>query len=425
MAGTSNITNSESIMFADNASFDGTERGGKMNADGQLWIGSTSLPHVRLGSITSPDSTLTISYASPNITIETNGSIIGGTITGNTGGAIPPTAGNWNVVTDNATVLFSGAGSTLTQDFGLTNLFLGSEGPSITSAMENVAVGFEALNNVTQGVFNVCIGYKAGREGIDASLNVFIGREAGKTTSTGTANNALGANALALNNGDNNTAIGYNAMSTATAASNNVVVGHASLAGISNGSHNTCIGPSAFNGNSLTGSDSSNILIGNAGTAGNNNKIRIGTSGSGSGQQNQCFIAGISGVSVASSLPVIIDSNGQLGTSAGGGMTWTEVTGTSQNAAVGFGYIANNVALVTITLPANFAVGDVVRVAGLGAGLWRLAANTGDIINFGSSPTSAGGSLTAINRYDAVEVLGVATNSTWNVLSVQGNLSIA
>ncbi len=109
----------------------------------------------------------------------------------------------------------------------------------------------------------------------------------------------------------------------------------------------------------------------------------------------------------------------------GGGITWTEVTGTSQNAAVNNGYVANNAGLVTVTLPANFAIGDIVRIAGLGAGLWRLTANTGDVINFGNQATSAGGSLTATNRYDCVEVVGVATNSTWVVLSSVGNLTVA
>jgi len=47
MGGFSSITGQETIMFADNASFDGTDRGGRMTTDGQLWIGSTAAPHVR------------------------------------------------------------------------------------------------------------------------------------------------------------------------------------------------------------------------------------------------------------------------------------------------------------------------------------------------------------------------------------------
>lgn len=112
-------------------------------------------------------------------------------------------------------------------------------------------------------------------------------------------------------------------------------------------------------------------------------------------------------------------------TPTGGGFIWSEITGTSQSAAVGHGYVANNAGLVTITLPASFALGDVIRIAGLGTGLWSLVANTGNIINFGSFPTSAGGSLTATNRYDAIEVVGLITNTTWGVISSIGNLTIA
>jgi hypothetical protein len=75
MAGSSNITGDESIIYADNASFDGTERGGKLTTNGQLWIGSTASPHVKKGSITSPSGTLSIGYSSPNITLD----LLGGT----------------------------------------------------------------------------------------------------------------------------------------------------------------------------------------------------------------------------------------------------------------------------------------------------------------------------------------------------------
>jgi hypothetical protein len=49
MGGFSSVTGDETIMFADNASFDGTQRGGKITTDGQLWIGSTASPHVKKG----------------------------------------------------------------------------------------------------------------------------------------------------------------------------------------------------------------------------------------------------------------------------------------------------------------------------------------------------------------------------------------
>ena len=74
MPGFTSITGEESIMFADNASFNGTDRGGAMTADGQLWIGhAAGSPFVGLGVLTSPLGTLSIGYSYPNITLDSVG----------------------------------------------------------------------------------------------------------------------------------------------------------------------------------------------------------------------------------------------------------------------------------------------------------------------------------------------------------------
>jgi len=96
--GFSFVTGLETIMHADNASFDGTSRGGAMTTNAQLWIGSTAARHVKVGTLTSPDSSITFGYSSPNITAVVNGAIVGQTITGDSGGALSPTAGNWNIL---------------------------------------------------------------------------------------------------------------------------------------------------------------------------------------------------------------------------------------------------------------------------------------------------------------------------------------
>src|SRR5262249_35859089 len=62
-------------------------------------------------------------------------------------------------------------------------------------------------------------------------------------------------------------------------------------------------------GQNLT-TGSNNIDISNAGAANESNKIRIGTSGT----HTNTFIAGISGVTVAGGVGVIIDARGHLGT---------------------------------------------------------------------------------------------------------------
>lgn len=103
MGGFSSITGDETIVNADNASFDGTERGGKMTTNGQLWIGSTAARHVKLGTITSPGNTITIGYSSPNITLDVSGGAAVAKLTpnenfdGSAATPIVPQAGNINV----------------------------------------------------------------------------------------------------------------------------------------------------------------------------------------------------------------------------------------------------------------------------------------------------------------------------------------
>ncbi len=89
--------------------------------DGQLIIGSTAgVPAA--ASITSSDSSVTITPGSNSISLTVSGgATVGKTITGNTGGALSPTAGNWNIVGTGSTTA-AGSGSTLTvQLTGLTN----------------------------------------------------------------------------------------------------------------------------------------------------------------------------------------------------------------------------------------------------------------------------------------------------------------
>lgn len=115
-----------------------------------------------------------------------------------------------------------------------------------------------------------------------------------------------------------------------------------------------------------------------------------------------------------------------IASSGGSGMAWTEVTGTSQSAAVNNGYIANNAGLVTVTIPTTAAVGDIVRVVGKGAGLFKIAQNASEIIHFGNATTTTGtgGSLTATHRYDAIDLICIVANTEWNVISSIGNFTI-
>lgn len=113
--------------------------------------------------------------------------------------------------------------------------------------------------------------------------------------------------------------------------------------------------------------------------------------------------------------------------SGGTGISWTEITGTSQTAAVNTGYIANNAGLVTVTLPATATLGSIIRVAGYGAGGWEIAQSAGQQIVYGDITTTEGvsGSLASINRYDAVELLCVVANTKFVVISGVGTVEVA
>ena len=131
----------------------------------------------------------------------------------------------------------------------------------------------------------------------------------------------------------------------------------------------------------------------------------------------------LGGVKIGSGITI---TDGVISTSGGGGITWNEVTGTAQAAAADNGYICNNAALVTVTLPSTCAVGKTIRIAGKGTGLWKIAQNAGQIIYFGDQNTTSGtaGYLAAQNQYDSIELLCITANTTFNVISAVGNITV-
>jgi hypothetical protein len=178
---------------------------------------------------------------------------------------------------------------------------------SNTEGFYNTANGFDALFSNTGGSFNTANGDSALLSNTTGSLNTANGDSALYHNTTGSDNTANGDNALASNTtGNNNTAIGEEALLNNTTGSNNTAIGISALAN-NTGSSNIALGVSA-GFNHTTGSN--NIDIGNLGVAGKSNVIRIGTNGT----QKNAYIAGISGVTVAGGVGVIIDSNGHLGT---------------------------------------------------------------------------------------------------------------
>ena len=109
-----------------------------------------------------------------------------------------------------------------------------------------------------------------------------------------------------------------------------------------------------------------------------------------------------------------------------GGMSWTEVTGTTAALLVDNGFIANNAGLVTLTLPATGAVGDVIKVDGKGAGGWLIAQNASQTVHFlaQTTTTGVGGSLASTTQFDCVTYRCITANAQWLVESAVGNLTV-
>jgi hypothetical protein len=194
-----------------------------------------------------------------------------------------------------------------------------------TTGFSNTAIGFLALNSNTTGILNTAVGLQALNSNTTGSANTACGLLALGGNTTGMNNTAIGIDALLLNTtGYNNTASGFGVLENNETGFNQVATGFDALFNNTTGSRNTAEGYEAlFNnttginnialgflagGNLTTGNN--NIDIGNKGVAGEANAIRIGKVGT----QQATFIAGISGVTVAGGVGVIIDNNGHLGT---------------------------------------------------------------------------------------------------------------
>lgn len=179
---------------------------------------------------------------------------------------------------------------------------------SLTSGQANTANGAFALTANTEGSGNTGTGaysLYSNTTGID---NTAHGYTALENSTTGNYNTANGFAALQLSTtGSSNTANGYGALYQNTTGASNTADGVNALNSNTTGSNNTALGNGA--GSNLT-TGNNNINIGNAGVAAEANTTRIGTVGT----QTAAYVAGVSGVTVPSSAPVVVDANGHLGT---------------------------------------------------------------------------------------------------------------
>ena len=130
---------------------------------------------------------------------------------------------------------------------------------SLTTGNDNAAFGRRSLTSLVDGDGNLSIGAAAMDKAVSAFSNTAIGKEALRENLNGVGNVAIGAQALQNNQGDQNMAIGYQALYGSRTGSDNIALGYRA------GTRNQ--------------SGSNNVYIGNPGTNDEEGVIRIGTEG--------------------------------------------------------------------------------------------------------------------------------------------------
>jgi hypothetical protein len=205
---------------------------------------------------------------------------------------------------------------------------------SVITGSANTAVGWFALFSNAENSFNTATGAGALLFNT-ADNNTAFGAAALLFNTTAANNTAVGTAALLNNNAVENTAIGHEALNANTSGNDNAAGGLFALFNNVDGSSNTAFGTAALRDNVSGGNNqafgrgalrfttgSNNIGIGReAGTnmTTGDNVISIGSLGDGTAftASDRCFIGNIRGVVVGNldGIPVIVDSDGQLGTS--------------------------------------------------------------------------------------------------------------
>ena len=203
-------------------------------------IGTSSSPQFARILNSSIGSTNLLLGTSTGANLTTGG---GNTLIGQgSGNAI--TTGTFNIGLGTNT--YGGSG-TMTQN-SAQNIAIGNSAlfSATTTANNNVACGYQALQTLTDGNNNTAVGVQAGQAVIGGIRNTLIGNSAGYSVSSGSYNTLVGASpSFVLTTGSFNTSLGYLAGQSLITGSNNLHLGYNTQASSSSVNNEIVIGNSS------------------------------------------------------------------------------------------------------------------------------------------------------------------------------------
>lgn len=350
-----------------------------VGTNGQVLIGATAADPA-FATLTSSDSSISFTTGANTLSLQVaGGSTTIKTITGNSGGAESPSAGNFNILgTGSITV----AGSANTETIQLTGL---------TNHALQIGAGTATLTQLGAGTTGQIL-----QTNTTADPTWSTATYPSVATGTGTILRADGTNWVA-------TTATYPATTTINqllySSSNNVIAGLST----------------ANRGVLTTGATGIPVITALA----TDGQLIIGST---AGAPAAASLSAGSGISITpGSNSITIAATGAAG------LAWTDVTGASQTIVAGNGYLSDRAGAVAFTLPASGTIGDIFAIVGV-QGSWNIVQNANQQIKFGSSATTVGatGSIASTNAGDCIECVATNTSAStvWRVRSSVGNLTV-
>lgn len=434
-----------------------------VGTNGQVLIGATTADPA-FATLTSSDSSISFTTGANTLSLQVaGGSTVVKTITGNSGGAESPSAGNFNILGTGSITVAGSANTETVQLTGLTNHSVQVGAGTATLTQLSVGTSGQVLIGATTAdpafatltSSDSSISFTTGANTL--SLQVSGGSTVIKTITgnTGGAESPSSGNFNVLGTGSITVAGTANTETVQlTGLTNHAVLVGAGTATITN------VGPTSTAGqvlqsagasadpafstatypltttiNQILYSSSANTVSGLA-TA-NNGVLTTGTGGipvitalssngqliigSGSGAPTAATLsagAGISITNAANSITIAV---------SGGGTTWTDVTTSTQALVIANGYVTDRAGGVTYTLPSTAALGDEIIILGK-LGAWTIAQNANQQILVSSASSTVGitGTVASTNVGDCITMncITAGASTVWRAASYVGNLTV-